>query len=296
MPGQTPQLEEPAELRASQTPLVADEKPVYPSDLSEPDSEKIAQLSIENKKDVEKHAIIEGRDNIVSEAVQASAPSLLQTDLGSVEANLNADVDTSENTPLNTQEQGSEMDETADAVTDVRSEQDSPNAVTDTEVSYTHKSMQRQIREKQKQLSNQMLALISMTTDRVNNSVPETTASFDVEPVEAVIETAEQEELLQQARLAFDERNFDVAEEKYLQLMTQLPELPDVVGELANVYRIQNRQTDYIAMNTRFVKRLTEHYRFDEAWRVVSETNKVDQQSANKQRRIIYKKQKELGN
>ncbi len=100
--------------------------------------------------------------------------------------------------------------------------------------------------------------------------------------------------MLSEARQAFEQREFTTAEQKYLQLIAVLPELPDVVGELANVYKAQHRISDYVAENTRFVKRLVNHNRFREAWRVVSETSSVNKNAADKQRRIINKKQQEL--
>ncbi len=67
------------------------------------------------------------------------------------------------------------------------------------------------------------------------------------------------------------------------------------MGELANVYRAQRRMTDFVAANTRFVKRLVNHYRFKEAWRVVAEAADVDRNIADKQRRIINNRQKQVG-
>ncbi|MCU7954467.1 MAG: hypothetical protein KZQ64_13920 [gamma proteobacterium symbiont of Bathyaustriella thionipta] len=46
--------------------------------------------------------------------------------------------------------------------------------------------------------------------------------------------------------------------------------------------------------NTQFVRRLVNHNRFDEAWNIVNITDKIDKKTANKQRRLINKKQKEL--
>ena len=166
-------------------------------------------------------------------------------------------------------------------------EQSNANAV-----SFQDKDLQKQIRARQKKLSNQMVSLINVTMKQSQAAVAQPV--IDIEPIEPVIETPEQQQLLRQARQAFDEGNFELAEEKYLQLMNELPELPDVVGELANVYKTQKRQSDYIAMNTDFVKRLVEHYRFEEAWKVMTETAKTDKEIANKQRRIINKKQQEL--
>ncbi|MCU7798891.1 MAG: hypothetical protein KZQ70_01790 [gamma proteobacterium symbiont of Lucinoma myriamae] len=73
-----------------------------------------------------------------------------------------------------------------------------------------------------------------------------------------------------------------------------MPELPDVVGELANVYKAQNKKPDYLVTNTQFVKRLVSHHRYNETWSVVNVTDKIDKKTANKQRRIINSKQKEF--
>lgn len=154
------------------------------------------------------------------------------------------------------------------------------------------KKLQEQIRARQKKLSNQMVSLMNITIEPSVAAM--TQPDIDIEPVTPIIKTPEQRQLVLQARAAFEQGNFELAEEKYLQLMNQLPELPDVVGELADVYKSQQRQADYIAMNTNFVKRLVDHYRFEEAWRIVIETAKVDKEIANKQRRIINKKQQEL--
>ncbi|MCU7938662.1 MAG: hypothetical protein KZQ74_15060 [gamma proteobacterium symbiont of Bathyaustriella thionipta] len=66
------------------------------------------------------------------------------------------------------------------------------------------------------------------------------------------------------------------------------------MGELANVYKTQNKIPDYMVTNTQFVRRLVNHNRFDEAWNIVNITDKIDKKTANKQRRLINKKQKEL--
>ena len=148
-----------------------------------------------------------------------------------------------------------------------------------------NKNLQQQIRNRQKQLQNQMVMLVPF------NSVNNKRNSKKLEPVKAVINTPEQRRLLKAARKAFDEQEFDQAEAKYLQLIEQLPELPDVRGELANVYRTQNRTSEYLAANTQFVKRLVNHNRFNEAWKVVKVTDKLDKTIAEQQRRIIKRKQ-----
>ncbi len=175
-------------------------------------------------------------------------------------------------------------------------------------------NLQKQIHSRQKQLSHQMISLLSATdmpgksasnmadqmepaadtrpvTETKHNSP---SVPFSVPEVKPVIKTVEQKQLLAEARKAFEQGQYAVAEEKYLRLAALLPELPDVMGELANVYRAQRRMTDFVAANTRFVKRLVNHYRFKEAWRVVAETADVDRNVADKQRRIINNKQKQV--
>ncbi len=175
-------------------------------------------------------------------------------------------------------------------------------------------NLQKQIRSRQKQLSHQMISLLSATdiaeksavdmaeqTESVAEIRPVTeikdnkpSVSFSVPEVKPVIKTAEQKKILAEARKALEQGEYAVAEEKYLRLAALLPELPDVMGELANVYRAQRRMGDYVAANTRFVKRLVNHYRFREAWRVVAETADVDKNASDKQRRIINNKQKQV--
>ena len=173
-------------------------------------------------------------------------------------------------------------------------------------------NLQEQIRSRQKQLSHQMISLLSTKTEVVagkNNaaiaidhattdSVPAKNNSeapaylTSVKEVVPVIKTVRQKRLLAEAREAFERGQYGTAEEKYLRLAAMLPELLDVMGELANVYKTQNRISDYVASNTRFVKRLAKNYRFKEAWIVVSETAEIDKNAADKQRRIINKTQK----
>jgi len=175
-------------------------------------------------------------------------------------------------------------------------------------------SLQKQIRTRQEQLSHQMISLLSATDmpgKSASNKADQMEPAADIRPVtetkhnnpsvplsvpevKPVIKTAEQKQILAEARKAFEQGQYAVAEEKYLRLAALLPELPDVMGELANVYRAQGRMTDYVAANTRFVKRLVNHYRFKEAWRVVAETADVDRNIADKQRRIINNKQKQV--
>lgn len=179
-------------------------------------------------------------------------------------------------------------------------------------------SLQKQIRTRKEQLSHQMILLLSAkdmlgksastksteaeqtepeadtraVTETKHNNSP--SSALSVSEVKPVIKTAEQKQILAEARKAFEQGQYAVAEEKYLRLAALLPELPDVMGELANVYRAQRRMTDFVAANTRFVKRLVNHYRFKEAWRVVAETADVDRNVADKQRRIINNRQKQV--
>jgi len=50
----------------------------------------------------------------------------------------------------------------------------------------------------------------------------------------------------------------------------------------------------YLLTNTQYVKKLVAYNRFAEAENVVIVTEKIDKQTANKQRRIINNKQNEL--
>jgi hypothetical protein len=156
------------------------------------------------------------------------------------------------------------------------------------------RELQEQIKARQKQLSQHMVSLISVELPDLEDGYPDAFENINIKSVQPVIETAQQGKLLEKARQAFDEGHFDTAEENYILLMEQLPELPDVVGELANVYRVQKRYSEYVEMNTRFVERLIAHFRFEEAWRVALETEKVDKQSATTQKEKIYNKHKEL--
>ena len=150
------------------------------------------------------------------------------------------------------------------------------------------KNLQQQIRNRQKQLQNQLVMLVPFDS---GNNKRNSKKLKPVKPVKPVINTPEQRRLLKAARKAFDEKELAQAEAKYLQLIEQLPELPDVRGELANVYRTQNRISEYLAANTQFVKRLVNHNRFNEAWKVVKVTDKLDKTIAEQQRRIIKRKQ-----
>ncbi|RKZ95008.1 MAG: hypothetical protein DRQ43_06025 [Gammaproteobacteria bacterium] len=154
------------------------------------------------------------------------------------------------------------------------------------------KKLQQQIRDRQKQLQDQMILLIPLDSEKKTSTT--IIKSTKIESIKPLINTPEQKELLNDARHAFELHDFKEAEKKYLQLIKQLPELPDVVGELANVYKTQKKIPDYLVTNTQFVKRLIDHNRFSEAWSVVAVTDKVDKKAANKQRRIINNKQKEL--
>ncbi len=140
--------------------------------------------------------------------------------------------------------------------------------------------LQKEIRNRQKELQSRMLMLIPVKSE---DNKPKS--------VKPQINTPEQRRLLIQARVAFDEKKYYLAENKYKQLSKQLPELPDVMGELANVYRTQNKTSEYLAANTKFVTRLVNHNRFDEAWRIFSATGLIDKKIAAQQRVIIKRKQ-----
>ncbi len=160
------------------------------------------------------------------------------------------------------------------------------------------RELQKQIRNRQKQLQEQMVMLIPLSASaekksaEIKNSDMTKSASVQLKPVKPVINTPGQRLLLQQARQAFDSKNYTLAEKKYLQLSRQLPELPDVMGELANVYRTQNKISEYLQSSRQFVSRLVAHNRFNEAWKVVSATQKVDKKTAEQLRRLIKRKQK----
>lgn len=166
------------------------------------------------------------------------------------------------------------------------------------DVKAQEKNLQKQIRDRQKKLQEQMILLIPLNSEDVKKKSDRKTIStintVSVKPVKPLIHTAEQQQLLSDARRAFELHHFNTAEKKYLQLLKQLPELPDIAGELANVYKTQNKIPDYLVANIQFVKRLVNHNRFNEAWKVVAVTDKIDKNAANKQRRIIHKKQKDL--
>ena len=146
-------------------------------------------------------------------------------------------------------------------------------------------TLQKQIRNRQRELQDQMLMLIPLKT--------ETKVLKQPRAVKPVINTQQQRTLLMQARKAFDEQKYQQAEKKYLQLIKELPELPDVVGELANLYRIDNKISDYLETNTQFVTRLVNHNRFDEAWRVFSATKLIDKKIAAQQRLLIKNKEEQ---
>ncbi len=145
--------------------------------------------------------------------------------------------------------------------------------------------LQKQIRNRQRELQDQMLMLIPLTS--------ETKALKQPKAVKPVINTQQQRTLLMQARRAFDGQEYQQAEKKYLQLIKELPELPDVVGELANLYRIDNKTSEYLETNTQFITRLVNHNRFDEAWRVFSATKLLDKKIAAQQRLLIKNKEEQ---
>lgn len=164
-------------------------------------------------------------------------------------------------------------------------------------------NLQYQIRNRQRELQNQMVMLVPLSntkssnalSNKVNKDLRSNTrnkkSSNPFKSIKPVINTPEQRIMLKEARTAFDKQDFTQAEAKYRQVMQELPELPDVVGELANVYRTQNKTSDYLATNTLFVKRLVNHNRLDEAWNVVKMTSSLNKEIAEQQRKIILRKQ-----
>ncbi|WP_198264422.1 hypothetical protein [sulfur-oxidizing endosymbiont of Gigantopelta aegis] len=155
------------------------------------------------------------------------------------------------------------------------------------------KNIKRQIRDRQRQLQSQMVMMVPLEgmNAKINNKSQAAKKKKLLKPIEPVIETAEQGRLLEQARQAFEEKKYKLAEDRYNLLIEQLPELPDIVGELANVYKVQNKKQHYLTTNTQFVTRLVNHNRFNEAWRVVFSTDKLDKAIAQEQRNIIKRKQ-----
>jgi hypothetical protein len=160
-----------------------------------------------------------------------------------------------------------------------------------TDDALTTKNIQRQIRDRQRQLQSQMVMMVPLDGLNTKAAKKSQSAKKALKEVEPVIETAEQGRLLQNARQAFEQKKYKLAEEKYVLLINQLPELPDIVGELANVYKTQNKMQQYLITNTKFVTRLVNHNRFSEAWRVVLSTDKIDKNIAQQQRNIIKRKQ-----
>lgn len=152
--------------------------------------------------------------------------------------------------------------------------------------------LQKQIRNRQRELENQMVMLIPLRSSNTTHAGK--LSSKKTKRVKAEINTSEQRILLAEAREAFDKKNFERAEKKYKELKSQLQELPDIVGELANVYRAQNKITEYLLTNTQFVSRLVNHNRFNEAWKVVVATDQLDEKTAAQQRIIIKRKQEQL--
>ncbi len=153
------------------------------------------------------------------------------------------------------------------------------------------KVLTTQFYDQQRRMQKKMLNLIpAMTEQQVQ---PDVVISH-IETVKPVINTQQQRQLLDEARRAFAAHQFSQAEKKYRQLMLALPELPDVVGELANVYRTQNKMTEYLQTNTVFVQRLINHFRFREAWYIVDVTEKLNKKTADTQRSMISNKQKSL--
>ncbi|MCW8931678.1 MAG: hypothetical protein OQL19_15780, partial [Gammaproteobacteria bacterium] len=128
---------------------------------------------------------------------------------------------------------------------------------TNSQVKVRTNNMQQQIRDRQRQLQNQMVMLVPF--DGPTNKVINKPSKKQFNYIKPVINTPEQRRLLKEARTAFDNRQFTQAEVKYLQVMKELPDLPDVVGELANVYRAQKKTSDYLSTNTKFVERLVKN-------------------------------------
>ncbi len=158
------------------------------------------------------------------------------------------------------------------------------------------KRWQQKINDRQKQLLSEMVMLIplenlnqSQKKRKIKNKQKQQSIKL-IKPV-ININTPEQRILFNDARKAFDRKEYAQAEVAYKQIIKELPELPDVVGELANVYKAQNRNTDYLATLTQFVYRLVNHNRFDEAWHVFKMTDAIDKTTAGQQRNIIMEKQ-----
>ena len=107
------------------------------------------------------------------------------------------------------------------------------------------------------------------------------------QPVQPQIETAEQYKLLTSARQAFDDGDYVYAEALYKQLVAQLPDVPDVLAELANLYKIQGKMNNYIEINEQLIGKLVNHNRFEEAWSVARASEKINVDSAYRQIMII---------
>ncbi len=157
--------------------------------------------------------------------------------------------------------------------------------------------LQREIPDKSNDLQQRMLQLIPLDKTKIADNRIKSKKEIENKPkeilitIKPLIQTPEQATLLAQARSAAKAQNFSLAEKKYQQLMLQLPDLPDVVGELAMLYKQQKKQSDYLSSSTLFVKRLVNHNRFSEAWEVVEQTAQIDNKIAKKQRDFIIKKQ-----
>ncbi len=157
--------------------------------------------------------------------------------------------------------------------------------------------LQKEIPDKSNDLQQRMLQLIPLDKTKVTDKRIKSKKEIENKPKEVLItikpliQTPEQATLLAQARSATKAQNFALAEKKYQQLMLQLPDLPDVVGELSMLYKQQKKQSDYLSSSTLFVKRLVNHNRFSEAWEVVEQTAQTDNKIAKKQRDFIIKKQ-----
>ncbi len=106
-------------------------------------------------------------------------------------------------------------------------------------------------------------------------------------PVQPKIDTPEQYRLLSSARNASEQGDYAQAENLYHLLADELPELPDVLAELAQVYKVQGKMNDYLQTNDQLVRRLANHNRFQEAWDVVKTTLKISTDSADRQIKII---------
>ncbi|MCP3849603.1 MAG: tetratricopeptide repeat protein [Gammaproteobacteria bacterium] len=201
------------------------------------------------------------------------------------------------NTPLNDDVVTQVVTDPTPIINSVPTEKTQPNH-SEQVVEAKPKRWQQKIHDRQKQLQSEMVMLIplenlnqSQKKRKIKNKQQQQQQQQSIKLIKPVINTPEQRILLNDARKAFDRKEYAQAEVAYKQIIKELPELPDVVGELANVYKAQNRNTDYLATLTQFVYRLVNHNRFDEAWHVFKMTDAIDKTIAGQQRNIIMEKQ-----